>query len=138
MAAKPGTGGPATGTPVTARPATGKLAIQGSAGDVLFAEDGMALDHSARQVVSAAARQIRAHQTATVTVTGYTDAIGHAAANHRLSLARARAGARQLRADLGGTTVRFRARARGQGKPVAANSTAAGRQLNRRVVISRG
>ena len=40
------------------------------------------------------------------------------------------------RADLGGTTVTYHAGARGQSKPVAANSTASGRQLNRRVVIT--
>jgi type VI secretion system protein ImpK len=121
-----------------ARPAAGKLAVKGSAGDVLFAEDGTALDAGARQVVSAAAREIRQHQPAVVTVTGYTDAVGSAAANDRLSLARARAVARALRADLHGTSARFRAQARGQGKPAAANSAAAGRQLNRRVVIALG
>jgi outer membrane protein OmpA-like peptidoglycan-associated protein len=123
---------------VPAGPATGKLAVQGSAGDVLFAEDGTALDAGARQVVSAAAREIRQRKPAAVTVTGYTDAIGNAAVNQRLSLARARAVISVLRTDLGGAAVRFVAEARGQGQPVAANSTAAGRQLNRRVVISLG
>lgn len=39
---------------------------------------------------------------------------------------------------LAGGGVKYRAEARGQGQPVAANSTAAGRQLNRRVVIATG
>ena len=64
-------------------PATGKLAIKGSAGDILFAEDGTVLDASARQVVAVAAREIRRHEPSAVTVTGYTDAIGNAAVNHR-------------------------------------------------------
>ena len=94
------------------------------------------LDAGARQVVSAAARAIRHHHPPAVTVTGYTDAIGSAAVDDRLSLARARVVAQALRADLGGTSVVFRAAALGKGEPVAANSTAAGRQLNRRVVIA--
>ena len=73
-----------------------------------------------------------------MTVTGYTDAIGSAAVNDGLSLARARAVVQALRADLGGASVQFRAEAQGKGEPVAANSTAAGRQLNRRVVITLG
>ena len=61
-AALPGTGAGALpafglvgGGGVTARPAAGKLASKGSAGDVLFAEDGTVLDASALQVVSGAA-----------------------------------------------------------------------------------
>jgi outer membrane protein OmpA-like peptidoglycan-associated protein len=123
---------------VAAMPATGKLGIQGSAGDVLFAEDGTALDTSARQVVATAAQEIRRHNPATVTVTGYTDAIGNAAVNHQLSLARARAVVSALRTDLGATTVRFLAEAQGKSQPVATNSNPAGRQLNRRVVILLG
>ena len=120
---------------VTARPATGKL--KGSAGDILFDEDGTVLDASARQVVAVAAREIRQHRPSVVTVTGYTGAIGNAAVNVRLSLQRPRC-VQALRPQLGSTGVRFHAAARGQGSPVAANPTAAGRQLNRRVVISLG
>ena len=61
-AALPGTGAGALpafglvgGGGVTARPAAGKLASKGSAGEVLFAEDGTVLDASALQVVSGAA-----------------------------------------------------------------------------------
>ena len=122
---------------VSPQAATGKLAVTGSVGDVLFAEDGTALDSSAMKVITTAAQDIRQHQVTMVTVIGYTDAIGNAAANTQLSLERARAVIAALR-PLSGTTVHYRAEARGQGQPVAANSTAAGRQLNRRVVITTG
>lgn len=71
----------------------------------------------------------------TVTVVGYTDTIGNAASNAQLSLERAKAVIAALR-PLGATTVQYRAEAHGQAQPVADNSTAAGRQLNRRVVIT--
>jgi outer membrane protein OmpA-like peptidoglycan-associated protein len=122
---------------VTPTSATGKLAVTGSIGDVLFAEDGTALDSSAMKVIATAAQDVRQHQVTSVTVTGYTDAIGNAAANTQLSLERARAVIAALR-PLTGADVQYRAEARGQGQPVAANSTAAGRQLNRRVVITTG
>ena len=122
---------------VTPQAATGKLAVTGSVGDVLFAEDGTALDSSAMKVITTAAQDIRQHHVTMVTVIGYTDAIGNAATNTQLSLERARAVIGALR-PLSGTTVHYQAEARGQGQPVAANSTAAGRQLNRRVVITTG
>lgn len=55
---------------VTPRAGTGKLAVTGSIGDVLFAEDGTALDSSAMKVITAAAQDIRQHQVSTVTVIG--------------------------------------------------------------------
>ena len=122
---------------ITLRFATGKLAVTGSIGDILFAENGTALDSNAMKVIATAARDIRQHQVTTVTVTGYTDAIGNAAPNTQLSLKRAQAVIAALR-PLAGAAVQYRAEARGQAEPVAANSTAAGRQLNRRVVITTG
>ena len=122
---------------ITPRSATGKLAVTGSIGDILFAENGTALDSNAMKVIATAARDIRQHHVTTVTVTGYTDAIGNAAPNTQLSLKRAQAVIAALR-PLAGTAVQYRAEARGQAEPVATNSTAAGRQLNRRVVITTG
>jgi outer membrane protein OmpA-like peptidoglycan-associated protein len=120
---------------VSPQPAAGKLAVTGSVGDILFAEDGTALDSNARQVVMDAAKALRQGHKTSVTVIGYTDAIGNAAANRRLSLERARRVIRALRPLAGNTDIRYQAEARGQAKPVASNSTARGRQLNRRVVI---
>jgi outer membrane protein OmpA-like peptidoglycan-associated protein len=121
---------------VAPRAATGKLAMADSVGQILFAEDGTALDTYALTVIDNAARAIRAHHPAAVIITGYTDAIGNAGANRRLSLLRARTVLRALRLRLGSAALRYYTRARGQTQPVASNSTAAGRQLNRRVIIT--
>lgn len=104
---------------VTPRAAAGKLGVADSVGDVLFAEDGTGLDHNARTVVASAAQAIRDHHPATVTVIGYTDAIGNARANNRLSLERARAVISALRAKVGGSAATYRPKARAQGKPIA-------------------
>lgn len=116
--------------------AAGKLAVIGSVGDVLFAEDGITLDSYAQAVINSAAMAIRARRPAEVIITGYTDAIGGAGTNQRLSLQRAGAVLRALRLRLGTTAIRYRTQARGQADPVASNATALGRQLNRRVVIT--
>jgi outer membrane protein OmpA-like peptidoglycan-associated protein len=121
---------------VPPRAVTGKLAVANSVGQVLFAEAGTALDRYAQAVINNAAQTIRARHPAIVTVTGYTDAIGGARPNQRLSLRRARAVLRGLRPLLGGIPVRYFTQSRGQAHPVASNATAAGRQLNRRVVIT--
>ena len=121
---------------VVPRHATGKLAIAGSVGQVLFFENGTALDSYAREVIGNAALAIRTRHLAAVTVTGYTDAIGSAPAN--IGLARRRAGTvlAVLRKQLPAKAIRYRTQARGQQAPVASNSAPAGRQLNRRVLIT--
>jgi outer membrane protein OmpA-like peptidoglycan-associated protein len=125
---------------VTPRPVSGNLSAPGSVGEVLFAEAGIAIDANARRVIDVAGQNIRDRHAAVVTVTGYTDAIGSAPANRALSLRRVRAVIKILRQDLTGAPgpIQYRPVARGQGRPVAPNSTAAGRQLNRRVVITIG
>ena len=120
---------------MTARTATGRLAPVGSVGEVLFTEDGIALDANARSVVTAAVREIRTDGARTVTVVGYTDKIGNAKANQTLSLERAQAVAAAIRAQLGSSTTHISAQARGQTHPVASNGTPQGRQLDRRVTI---
>jgi OOP family OmpA-OmpF porin len=67
-----------------------------------------------------------------ITITGYTDASGDAATNQRLSLGRAQAVADYM--SRGGIDPqRFSARGLGSSQPVADNSTALGRSLNRRI-----
>ena len=126
------------GGDVPDRRLSGRLVAHGAVGDVLFAEDGTVIDHDALQVIGTAARAIRDTRPAVVTITGYTDAIGGAPANNQLSLQRARAVARVLERELSGQAIQYRVAADGSGRPVAVNSTPAGRQLNRRVVIVAG
>ncbi len=123
---------------VVPRRAAGKLAIGGAVGQVLFAENGTVLDSYARTVIGNAALTIRARHVAVVVVIGYTDAIGSAPANVGLARRRAAAVQRALQQRLGPEPIRYRTQARGQATPVASNSTAAGRQLNRRVLITEG
>jgi outer membrane protein OmpA-like peptidoglycan-associated protein len=123
------------GDGVAAHPATGRLAAAGSIGVILFAEAGIGLDRPAHMVVATAVKEIRARHSTTVTVTGYTDSIGNPKANRTLSLERAHQVVTALQRQLGNTTTKFTAEARGQTHPVAPNTTAKGRQLDRRVEI---
>ncbi len=123
------------GAGMAAKAASGKLDPAGSVGAVLFSEDGVGVDASARAVIDSAARQIRTGHDTSVTVIGYTDTLGHAAANQRLSSERTQAVVAALRQRLGSTNVVFHPEAHGQTQPAATNATAAGRSLNRRVII---
>jgi outer membrane protein OmpA-like peptidoglycan-associated protein len=69
-----------------------------------------------------------------VAISGYTDSTGSAARNLDLSQRRAEAVAAYLR-DGGLRAEHYRVRGLGSADPVASNSTAAGRQQNRRVEI---
>ena len=120
---------------IAARPASGALAAPGAAGAILFAEAGTALDQHARAVVVMAAKEIKARHAHSVNVIGYTDTLGNRRANVTLSLNRAQVVAAALQRQLDGFTVQYHAKAQGQSHPVAPNTTAQGRQLNRRVVI---
>jgi uncharacterized repeat protein (TIGR01451 family) len=102
------------------------------AGDALFAFDSC-------RVTAAGERRLRSlrpliARARTVTVSGYTDAIGSLFYNRLLSLCRARAAAKAL---VGGLKDAPRVRIVGLGEqdPVASNATAAGRARNRRVEV---
>ncbi len=113
----------------------GSAAAGTAQGTVLFASDSAALDANARQVLAAAAARIKAQHPSKVTVTGYTDVVGGQPTNNGLSLQRAEAVASVLRTELGSTPP-VTAAAKGQADPVASNSTADGRQQNRRASIT--
>ncbi len=136
VAAKAATGveaGTAAGT--SAAKGAGSAAAGTAQGTVLFASDAAALDANARQVLAAAAARIKAQHPSKVTVTGYTDVVGGQPTNSGLSLQRAEAVASALRTDLGSAPP-VTATAKGQADPVASNSTADGRQQNRRASIT--
>lgn len=88
------------------------------------------LDSLAHELTRGAGRQIA------LTITGYTDSVGSEAYNLKLGMARAESVQRYLAAH-GVDASRMTATSMGEADPVATNSTAAGRQLNRRVVIGR-
>jgi outer membrane protein OmpA-like peptidoglycan-associated protein len=116
--------------------ATGNLALAGTLGDVLFAENSAVVDTSAQAVIARAAAGIRSAHTTSVTVTGYADTNGNPAVNAALSLERADAVIAALQQFLPSTAVTFTAEAEGDTHPVATNATPAGQQLNRRVAIT--
>ena len=88
------------------------------------------LDSLAQQLNAPAARSVK------ITITGYTDSIGSDAYNLKLGMARAMS-VRSYLASKGVDTSRMTADSKGEADPVASNSTAEGRQQNRRVVIGK-
>lgn len=88
------------------------------------------LDSLARELNRGAASAIA------LTITGYTDSVGSEAYNLKLGMERAESVKRYLAAR-GVDASRMTALSKGKADPVATNATAAGRQLNRRVVIGR-
>lgn len=88
------------------------------------------LDSLAQQLNAPAARSVK------ITITGYTDSIGSDAYNLKLGMARAMS-VRSYLASKGVDASRMTADSKGKADPVASNSTAEGRQQNRRVVIGK-
>ena len=101
---------------------------------VEFQSGSSRLTQTSRMQLGNLAAILRAYPDATITVAGHTDNVGSEAANLALSRARAESVAKALtNADV--AADRIRAEGYGSQKPVADNSTAAGRSQNRRVTI---
>jgi outer membrane protein OmpA-like peptidoglycan-associated protein len=103
---------------------------------VLFTFNKATLTAKANTVLDDVAATISKSAHGTVTIVGYTDSTGSDAYNQTLSEKRADAVEKALRARLADAHVSFRASGRGENDPVAANTTAAGRALNRRVTVT--
>jgi outer membrane protein OmpA-like peptidoglycan-associated protein len=88
------------------------------------------LDSLAHALNAPAARALN------ITITGYTDSVGSEAYNLKLGMARATSVQRYLAAK-GVDASRMTAASKGEADPIAPNSTAEGRQQNRRVVIDK-
>jgi outer membrane protein OmpA-like peptidoglycan-associated protein len=88
------------------------------------------LDSLAQQLNRPATRSLN------ITITGYTDSIGTDAYNMKLGMARAMS-VRNYLASKGVDASRMTADSKGEADPIAPNSTAEGRQQNRRVVIGK-
>ena len=93
---------------------------------------------AARATLDSLARELDrpAAQSVKITITGYTDSVGSEEFNLKLGMARAES-VRTYLAAHGVDASRIVADSKGEADPVATNSTAAGRQLNRRVVIGK-
>lgn len=103
-------------------------------GDVLFDTNAATLKPGAALTIDRLAKFLAGSKETRILIEGHTDSTGSDAYNQELSERRAQAVANELRAR-GIDAARFNVLGRGEGFPVAANETAAGRQQNRRVEI---
>jgi outer membrane protein OmpA-like peptidoglycan-associated protein len=103
--------------------------------DVLFDFDKADVRPDAAQALGHLATVIRGYPKGRVDIEGHTDAKGNAAYNQKLSERRAESVKRWLVEREGIAADRLTTRGAGASRPVADNSTDAGRQKNRRVEV---
>jgi outer membrane protein OmpA-like peptidoglycan-associated protein len=103
-------------------------------GDLLFDTGRAELAPGAARIVDRLADFLREYPQRRVSIEGFTDSVGSAAANRELSERRA-AAVRHALIERGIAATRIVARGYGEEFPVASNGNAAGRQMNRRVEI---
>ena len=111
-------------------PSRGSVTLKG----VTFAFDSARLTASSRSVLQQVAAGLKHHPLLKVEIQGYTDSTGTVAYNLKLSQRRAEA-VRQFVLAEGVAPGQLRTRGYGLADPIASNRTAAGRALNRRVVM---
>jgi outer membrane protein OmpA-like peptidoglycan-associated protein len=99
--------------------------------DLIFKSTSSDLTPRANTILRAIAHQLRGAKT--IVCEGDTDSLGSYASNYALGLHRAQAVCAMLRRL--GVRAHLSAMSYGDERPVASNRTAAGRDLNRRVVI---
>jgi len=102
--------------------------------DVLFDTGQATLKEGAQSKLDQLASVLKNHPERRVMVEGFTDSVGSGDSNLVLSRARAESVRNALMAR-GVPADRIEARGNGQMRPVASNSTQAGRQQNRRVEV---
>ena len=102
--------------------------------EVLFDFNSSALRPASRDALRQMASVFQQYPNTTLSIEGFTDSIGTAAYNQRLSVRRADSVADYLE-QVGVSGARMQTLGFGENQPVATNSTAAGRQQNRRVEI---
>lgn len=102
--------------------------------DVSFDVGRHAIKPNMRPVLDRLASTLNQHPVTTVTIVGHTDSTGSDAVNDPLSINRA-AATRDYLVQRGVSAQRIAIDGRGSRQPVADNSTAAGRAMNRRVEI---
>lgn len=102
--------------------------------EVLFDFNSASLRSSAQQSLRDMASVFDKYGNTTISVQGYTDSIGSAGYNQRLSVRRADRVASYLE-SLGTRSGRLETVGYGESQPRSTNATASGRQANRRVEI---
>ena len=99
---------------------------------ILFESGSDVLTQESRAVVESIAGIFSQYPDISIEIDGHTDSSGSAAVNLKLSQLRANA-VRDYLVELGIDADRLKAYGFGDGVPIADNSTAAGRRLNRRI-----
>jgi outer membrane protein OmpA-like peptidoglycan-associated protein len=102
---------------------------------ILFDFNKSTLRPEARRSLTAMAETFKKYNDTNIMITGHTDNVGTDEVNNRLSQQRADAVANYL-ASLGIDRKRLLTKGLGESEPVADNTTAQGRQQNRRVEIA--
>jgi len=102
--------------------------------DILFDFDSSALRASSRDTLQEFASVLARYPDQSVSVAGHTDSVGTDAYNQNLSEQRA-AAVKNYLVSQGVPSSRVQAFGYGESRPVASNTTAEGRQLNRRVQV---
>jgi len=103
--------------------------------DLLFDVDKYNLKSNNRQNLAKLAETLKKYEDTEVLIEGHADITGSDAHNQKLSEQRARTVAQSLQ-SLGIANSRIDEKGYGSSQPIADNSTAAGRQQNRRVEVA--
>ncbi len=104
-------------------------------GDVLFDVNSANLKAGAYTEINRVANVLVQYPQTTIQIAGHTDSSGSETYNQSLSERRAMSVQNAL-ANQGVSGMRMQAIGFGEGQPIADNTTEAGRQLNRRVVVT--
>ena len=104
-------------------------------GNITFPSDGRDLRPDFYQVLDSVVLVVKEYKKTMIVVGGYTDSTGSASYNQQLSETRANAVANYLK-NKGVLSARFDMVGFGESNPIASNSTAEGRSMNRRVELS--
>jgi OmpA-OmpF porin, OOP family len=99
---------------------------------IAFETGSAAITKAGQNVLKSLVAPLKAAGTQTVVVGGYTDNVGDAKANLRLSKARANS-VKVFLVKLGVNAKRLVVKGNGEAKPIAPNTTEAGRRKNRRI-----
>jgi outer membrane protein OmpA-like peptidoglycan-associated protein len=102
---------------------------------ILFQTNSSELQPTAKTNIESLAKILNKYEDTNIIVEGHTDSTGSAEYNQQLSEKRA-ASVSGYAKNLGVVGTRFTTVGYGESQPVASNSTADGRQLNRRVEIA--
>lgn len=104
-------------------------------GNITFSTNSYTIKDSFKPVLTSVSKVLKKYDKTYVQIVGYTDNTGTASINNTLSYNRANAVANYLKLK-GVSANRMLIEGKGSKNPIASNSTAAGREKNRRVEIT--